>query len=105
VPVIARMAGELDRLHQRTAFKDDDDLIFAHPLPGSVLDASKLRKRSRRASPSRTLQEWMGHRDYKTTLIYADYAPCTYERELMERAFGPASLEGSVNARGGADAG
>jgi len=25
--------------------------------------------------PLRTLQEWMGHRDYKTTLIYADYAP------------------------------
>jgi integrase len=22
--------------------------------------------------PLRTLQEWMGHRDYKTTLIYAD---------------------------------
>ena len=21
------------------------------------------------------LQEWMGHRDYKTTSIYADYAP------------------------------
>ena len=25
--------------------------------------------------PMRTLQEWMGHRDYKTTSIYADYAP------------------------------
>jgi integrase len=25
--------------------------------------------------PMRTLQEWMGHRDLKTTLIYADYAP------------------------------
>jgi site-specific recombinase XerD len=25
--------------------------------------------------PMRTLQEWMGHRDFKTTLIYADYAP------------------------------
>ena len=29
--------------------------------------------------PLRTLQEWMGHRDFKTTLIYADYAPA--ERE------------------------
>jgi len=29
--------------------------------------------------PLRTLQEWMGHRDYRTTLIYADYAPRTYE--------------------------
>jgi integrase len=25
--------------------------------------------------PMRTLQEWMGHRDYATTLIYADFAP------------------------------
>ena len=26
-------------------------------------------------APLRTIQEWMGHRDYKTTEIYADYAP------------------------------
>jgi len=30
----------------------------------------------------------MGHRDYKTTLIYADYAPIAHERDLVERAFG-----------------
>jgi integrase len=38
--------------------------------------------------PMRTLQEWMGHRDFKTTLIYADYAPSGREAELMDRAFG-----------------
>ena len=38
-------------------------------------------------APLRTLQEWMGHRDYKTTLIYADYAPRSEERQMMERAF------------------
>lgn len=30
------------------------------------------------ASPNvsmRDLQEWLGHRDYRTTLIYADYEP------------------------------
>jgi hypothetical protein len=37
----------------------------------------------------RTLQEWMGHRDFKTTLIYADYAPSPHEAELVERAFNP----------------
>ena len=37
--------------------------------------------------PMRTLQEWMGHRDFKTTLIYADYAPSADEAELLERAF------------------
>jgi hypothetical protein len=31
----------------------------------------------------------MGHRDYKTTLIYADYAPREHEAALMERAFSP----------------
>jgi hypothetical protein len=29
----------------------------------------------------------MGHRDYRTTLIYADYAPSAGEAELIERAF------------------
>jgi integrase len=37
--------------------------------------------------PMRTLQEWMGHRDFKTTLIYADYAPSAGEAELVEVAF------------------
>jgi hypothetical protein len=37
--------------------------------------------------PLRTLQEWMAHRDYKTTLIYADYAPRSAEGQMIERAF------------------
>jgi hypothetical protein len=37
--------------------------------------------------PLRTLQEWMGHGDFKTTLIYADYAPAAHENEMAERAF------------------
>jgi integrase len=37
--------------------------------------------------PLRTLQEWMGHRDFKTTLIYADYQPNEHEAELVQRAF------------------
>jgi integrase len=36
--------------------------------------------------PLRTLQEWMGHRDFKTTLIYADYQPSAHEAELVQRA-------------------
>jgi hypothetical protein len=35
----------------------------------------------------RMLQEWMGHRDIKTTQIYADYAPSPHEADLLERAF------------------
>lgn len=37
----------------------------------------------------RTLQEFMGHRDFKTTLIYADYAPGTNEVDLVNAAFAP----------------
>ena len=37
--------------------------------------------------PMRVLQEWLGHADYKTTLIYADYAPSEQERESVDRAF------------------
>ena len=42
--------------------------------------------------PMRTLQEWMGHRDFKTTLIYADYAPGEHEAALVEAAFVTGSL-------------
>ena len=45
--------------------------------------------------PMRTLQEWMGHRDYRTTLIYADYAPSAGEAELVERAFAAGTNAGT----------
>ena len=95
-------------LHQR-----DADLVFCHPHSGRPLDRSRLLKRFkaalRRAEvrevrfhdlrhtfgtrmaaagvPMRTLQEWMGHRDFKTTLIYADYMPAAREADLVDRAF------------------
>jgi integrase len=118
VPLIQRTAGALDRLYQRSQWAADDDLVFAHPILGTVLDPSKLRKRFKKALadaglreirfhdlrhtfgthaaaagvPLRTLQEWMGHRDFKTTLIYADYAPRAEERQMMERAFATPAL-------------
>jgi integrase len=113
VPLADRLAGELERHFQRSQFQADDELVFAHPLTGKPLDRSKLLKRFKKALrcagvrevrfhdmrhtfgtrmaaagvPMRTLQEWMGHRDFKTTLIYADYAPDAHEAELVERAF------------------
>ena len=35
----------------------------------------------------RRLQEWMGHRDLKATLAYADYQPDEREADMVERAF------------------
>jgi integrase len=37
--------------------------------------------------PLRTLMEWMGHADFKTTLIYADYQPSAREADLVDAAF------------------
>jgi integrase len=113
VPMIDRLAGELDRHYKRSHFQADDDLVFPHPHTGEVLSHSNLVRRFKRARdeagvrpvrfhdlrhsfavrmaaagvPMRTLQEWLGHRDYKTTLRYADYAPSAQEGEMAERAF------------------
>jgi len=122
VPLPDRVAGELERHFQRSSFQHDDDLVFPHPHTGNPLDRSKVLKRFKRALsrarvrdvrfhdlrhtfgtrmaaagvPMRTLQEWMGHRSSKTTEIYADYAPDTGERDLVERAFAPrGSIRGS----------
>ena len=117
VPLADRLAGELDRLHQETPYRHDHDLVFAHPLTGKPIDRSRLLKRFKAALqrggvrpvrfhdlrhtfgtrmaaqgvPMRALQEMMGHRDFKTTLIYADYAPSAREAEWVEAAFRPAS--------------
>ena len=45
--------------------------------------------------PLRMLQEWMGHRDFKTTLIYADYAPSEHEAQMAERAFASGTNSGT----------
>lgn len=118
VPLADRVAGELERHFQASSYQGDDDLVFCHPETGSPLDRSRLLKRFKAAAkaaglrdvrfhdlrhtfgtrmagagvPLRTLQEWMGHRDFKTTLIYADYQPSEHERELVARAFGDPSV-------------
>jgi integrase len=115
VPLADRLAGELDRLHQETPYRHDDELVFAHPHTGKPIDRSRLLKRFKAALkrgevrpvrfhdlrhtfgtrmaaqgvPMRALQEMMGHRDFKTTLIYADYAPSEREAEWVEQAFRP----------------
>lgn len=115
VPMAMRIARQLEKHFASTAFQDDDDLVFANPGTGAPLDRSKVRKRfqaaCRRAGvrvvrfhdlrhtfgthvaasgdvSMRTLQEWMGHRDAKTTLIYADYLPGEREAKILDDAFG-----------------
>jgi integrase len=117
VPMADRVAAALEHRYAETSYRDDDDLVFAHPQLGSVYDPSKLRKRFARAAeraglrpvrfhdlrhtfgtqmaaagaPLRAIQEWMGHADYRTTTIYADYAPDSSQGAVWaERAFGAA---------------
>jgi integrase len=114
VPVADALLVELERLYQRSAYQSESDLVFCHPQTGRPYDASRLRKRFKRAieaagvrevrfhdlrhtfgtqmaaagAPLRSLMEWMGHRDFATTLVYADYAPDqTQGVQLVERAF------------------
>ena len=45
VPMADRLAAELERHFQRSAFCGDDDLAMPHPQTGGPYDASKIRKR------------------------------------------------------------
>ena len=122
IPMATRVAGELDRLFRDSATQGDDDLVFAHPATGNPIDRSRLLKRFkaalRRAGvrpvrfhdlrhtfgtrmaaqgvPMRTLQEWMGHRDFATTLIYSDYAPSANEANWVEAAFAQPEIAASI---------
>lgn len=113
VPMTDRVAGELERHFKRSAYQADSDLVFCHPETGNPLDPAKIRRRFAKTLeraglrkvrfhdlrhtfgthcagagvPLRTLQEWMGHKDAKTTQVYADYAPSAHEGALVEQAF------------------
>jgi integrase len=114
VPMASRVAEEMRSLREHSSSLKDDDLVFAHPETGSFLPISPMRQRFKSAlkaagvrdirfhdlrhtfgtrmaaSPNvsmRNIQEWMGHRDYRTTLIYADYEPRKGESGLVDDAF------------------
>jgi integrase len=113
VPMAGRLARELELWSRHTIYNGDDQLVFAHPQTGSPLDSSKLSKRFKAAcgeakvrpvrfhdlrhtfatqlaasgTPIRTIQEFLGHADSKTTQIYAHYAPSAHEVKLVDDAF------------------
>jgi integrase len=114
VPMADEIAGELDRLFKQSAWQGDADLVFAHPRTGGPMPEANISRRMTRALnaagldsshrfhdlrhtfgtraaaagvPLRTVQEWMGHQDIQTTMIYADYCPGAHEAEMIDRAF------------------
>jgi integrase len=119
VPLADRVAGELDRLYKQSDFQADGDLVFT--TTGAPLDPSRVLPRFKAAAKRakfrpvkfhdlrhtfgtrmaaagvsmRTLQEWLGHRDFATTLMYADYQPGSREAELVNEAFGAGTKAGT----------
>jgi integrase len=113
VPMATPVARELERWSRRSAYRGDDELVFAHPQTGTPLDRRKLSRRFKKActdasvrpvrfhdlrhtfathlaasgTPIRTIQEFLGHADSKTTQIYAHYAPSAQEVDLVDTAF------------------
>jgi integrase len=115
VPLASRVVTELDAHHRATVWNQDSDLVLAHPHTGRPLDRVRLLRHYHAALMRadvrpvrihdlrhtfattmaasgdvslRTLQEWMGHLDARTTQLYADYMPGHREAEIVDQAFG-----------------
>jgi integrase len=113
VPMATRLAADLDRWSKRTLYNTEEDLVFAHPHTGRPIDRSKVTSCFQEAcrvagvrvikfhdlrhtfatrlaahgEPLRTIQEYLGHVDAKTTQIYAHYAPSVHEVQRVDAAF------------------
>lgn len=115
VPMAGHVGQALDGLRESSLYDGPGDLVFCHPETGHPLDRSKLTRRFAKALesnglpkvtfhelrhtfgtrmaaagvPIRTIQQWMGHADMKTTQIYAHYSPTDHEADTIDAAFAP----------------
>jgi integrase len=125
VPLASRLVAELETHHRATVWNQDSDLVLAHPHTGRPLDRVRLLQHFKAALERadvrpvrihdlrhtfattiaasgdvsmRTLQEWMGHLDARTTQIYADYMPDAREQAMVDAAFAPRGLQLDSNS-------
>ncbi|MCW2997415.1 MAG: site-specific integrase [Conexibacter sp.] len=113
VPMADQLVRELDAWSKRSIFTHQDDLVFAHPTIGVPLDGVKVTRRFQQGcrdagvrvirfhdlrhtfatrlaasgQPMRSIQEFLGHSDSKTTQVYAHYAPSAHEVAMVNAAF------------------
>jgi integrase len=113
VPMTDDLAERLRQWRRRSLYSGDEDLAFAHPQLGTPLDRTKVTRRFQQGCrqagvrvvrfhdlrhtfatrlaaagvPLRTIQEYLGHADLKTTQIYAHYAPSAAEVSVVNAAF------------------
>jgi integrase len=119
VPMAPQVGAALSRHRARTSFQDPEDLVFGNPRTGKVLNPSAIDHRFKNALKAahvrkvrfedlrhtfgtrlaangvsiRTIQEWMGHEDIRTTQIYAGYEPRKYDPEVVNEAFSEVKLD------------
>jgi integrase len=127
VPMVDRVAAELERHFSGSAYRHDDERVFCHPHSGNPYDASRIRTRFYEAlgrasvrrikfhdlrhtfatrmagagAPLRAIQEWLGHADIQTTMIYADYSPDPSNGRIWARRAFTAGEPSTGHARPG----
>jgi integrase len=76
VPMVDRVAGELERHFQRSSFQGDEELVFPHPHTGEVLDHSALVRRYKKALRAAGVRE----------VRFNDFCGIPSERKWRQRA-------------------